>query len=37
MPHRVPPTERIRGHIDELFASGNQLPEIVEEVVRLGA
>ena len=37
MPHRVSPTERIRGHIDELFASGKQLPEILEEVARLGA
>ena len=37
MPHRVSPTERIRGHIDELFASGRQLPEILEEVARLGA
>ena len=37
MPHRVSPTERIRGHIDELLASGRQLPEILEEVARLGA
>jgi transposase-like protein len=37
MPHRVSPTERIYGHIDELFASGRQLPEILEEVARLGA
>ena len=37
MPHRVSPTERIRGHIDELFASGRQLPEILQEVARLGA
>ena len=37
MPHRVSPTERVRGHIDELFASGKQLPEILEEVARLGA
>jgi hypothetical protein len=37
MPHRVSPTERIRGHIDELFASGKQLPEILEQVARLGA
>ena len=37
MPHRVSPTERVRGHIDELFASGRQLPEILEEVARLGA
>jgi len=37
MPHRVSPTERIRGHIDELFAQDRQLPEILEEVARLGA
>ena len=37
MPHRVSPTERIHGHIDELFASGRPLPEILEEVARLGA
>jgi hypothetical protein len=37
MPHRVSPTDRIHGHIDELFASGRQLPEILEEVARLGA
>ena len=37
MPHRVSPTERIHGHIDELLASGRQLPEILEEVDRLGA
>jgi putative transposase len=37
MPHRVSPTERVRGYIDELFASGKQLPEILEEVARLGA
>ncbi len=29
MPHRVSPTERIRGHIDELFAQDKQLPEIL--------
>jgi putative transposase len=37
MPHRVSPTERIRGHIDGLFAQDKQLPEILEEVARLGA
>ena len=37
MPHRVSPTERVRGHIDELFAQDKQLPEILEEVARLGA
>jgi putative transposase len=35
--HRVSPTERIRGHIDELFAKDKQLPEILEQVARLGA
>ena len=37
MPDRVSPTERVRGHIDELFASGRPLPEILEDVARLGA
>src|ERR1700745_1695005 len=37
MPDRVSPTERVRGHIDELFASGRQLQEILEDVARLGA
>ena len=37
MPHRVSPTERVRGHIDELFASDRPLPEILEDVARLGA
>ncbi len=37
MPDRVSPTERIRGHIDELFAAARPLPEILEEVARLGA
>jgi putative transposase len=37
MPHRVSPTDRIRSDIDELFASGRQLPEILEDVARLGA
>jgi transposase-like protein len=35
--HRVSPTERIRGHIDELFAQDKPLPEILEQVARLGA
>jgi putative transposase len=35
--HRVSPTDRIRGHIDELFARDRPLPEILEEVARLGA
>ena len=37
MPVRVSPTDRIRHHIDELFAQGRPLPEILEEVARLGA
>ncbi len=37
MPVRVSPTDRIRGHIDELFAEGRPLPEIWKEVARLGA
>jgi putative transposase len=35
--HRVSPTERIRGHIDELFAQDKPLPVILEQVARLGA
>ena len=37
MPVRVSPTDRIRHHIDELFARNRPLPEILEEVARLGA
>jgi putative transposase len=37
MPDRVSPTDRVHGHIDELFASGKPLPEILEGVARLGA
>jgi len=37
MPDRVSPTDRIRGHIDELFAQDKALPEILEQVARLGA
>ena len=37
MSDRVSPTDRIRGHIDELFARGKTLPEILEDVARLGA
>ena len=37
MPVRVSPTDRIRHHIDELFAEGRPLPEILEDVARLGA
>ena len=37
MPVRVSPADRIRHHIDELFADGRPLQEILEEVARLGA
>ena len=37
MPTRVSPTDRIHRHIDDLFAGGRPLPEILEEVARLGA
>ena len=37
MPTRVSPTDRIRRHIDDLFARDRPLPEILEEVARLGA
>jgi putative transposase len=37
VPARVSPADRIRGHIDELFAQDRPLPEILEEVARLGA
>jgi putative transposase len=37
VPVRVSPTDRIRHHIDELFAADRPLPEILEEVARLGA
>jgi putative transposase len=37
VPVRVLPTDRIRRHIDDLFAAGRPLPEILEEVARLGA
>ncbi len=37
MPVRVSPTDRIHHHIDELFAADRPLPEILEEVARLGA
>ena len=37
MPVRVSPTDRIHRHIDELFARDRPLPEILEEVARLGA
>ena len=32
MPSRVLPTDRIRDHIDELFAEGWALPEILVSV-----
>jgi putative transposase len=34
---RVSPSDRIRHHIDELFGQDRPLPEILEEVARLGA
>jgi len=37
VPVRVSPTDRIHCHIDELFAQDRPLPEILEEVARLGA
>ena len=37
MPVRVSPTDRIRRHIDDLFVGDRPLPEILEEVARLGA
>jgi putative transposase len=37
VPVRVSPTDRVRHHIDELFAQNRPLPEILEDVARLGA
>src|SRR6478672_4463569 len=37
VPARVSPTDRVRAKIDELFESDRELPEILEEVARLGA
>jgi hypothetical protein len=37
VPTRVSPTDRIHRHIDGLFAEDRPLPEILEEVARLGA
>ena len=37
MPTRVSPTDRIHARIDELFAQDRPLPEILEDVARLGA
>jgi len=34
---RASPTDRIRARIDELFAGDRPLPEVLEEVARLGA
>jgi putative transposase len=34
---RVSPTDRIRARIDELFSQDRELPEILEDVARLGA
>ena len=37
MAYRVCPTDRIRAKVDALFAEDRPLPEILEEVARLGA
>ncbi|MCY3785397.1 MAG: transposase [bacterium] len=37
MPARVSPTEAVRAEIDELFASGRDIAEVLEEVMRLSA
>ena len=37
MPVRVSATDRIRIKIDELFAEGREVPEILEELARLGS
>jgi len=37
VPVRVSPTDRIHRHIDDLFSADRPLPEILEEVARLGA
>jgi putative transposase len=37
VPVRVSATDRIRTKIDALFAEDRELPEILEEVARLGA
>ena len=37
MPDRVSPTDSIHARIDDLFAQGRELPEILEQVARLGA
>ena len=33
----VPPADRVRSHIDEPFGHDRQLPEILADLVRLGA
>jgi len=35
--HRVSPADRIRRHVDELFSQDRPLPEILEQVARMGA
>lgn len=37
MSARVSPTDRIHARIDALFAQDRPLPEVLEEVARLGA
>jgi putative transposase len=37
VPVRVSPADRIRRHIDDLFAQDRPLPQILEEMARLGA
>ena len=37
MSARVSPTDRIHARIDALFAGDRPLPEVLEEVARLGA
>ncbi len=37
MPARVSPTESVRAEIDELFGSGRDIAEVLEEVMRLSA
>ena len=37
MPARVSPTEAVRAEIDELFGSGRDIAEVLEEVMRLSA
>ncbi len=37
MSARVSPSDRIHAKVDDLFAQGRPLPEILEEVARLGA